>query len=99
MLQDLIWNAHCSRSMFAIFPFQIWSLTKINLEHSSGLLIVRDHMALEHIVQGSWNIRRGHAPKSQKKLSVRSFLGAKIGHVYFGDCDFWLTGFDFQKKK
>ena len=66
MLQDHIWNKHCSRSMFAICSwssvdfksFQIWSWL-FDLEYSTRLLMVQDHkvlmvqdhMVLDHMVQ------------------------------------------------
>ena len=50
MLQDHIWNALCSRSMFAVcswssrpYAFQMWSWSIFNLQYSSNLLTVQDH--------------------------------------------------------
>ena len=78
MLQDHIWNAHCSRtifemltayrSMFAMlleqYAFQIWSWSIFDLENSLRLWMVEDHMVL--MVQDHMVLDHKSRPKSHK---------------------------------
>ena len=54
MLQDHIWNAHCSRSMFTIcswssmlFKYGPGAYLTYRIEYSSRLLMVQDHVVLD----------------------------------------------------
>ena len=51
MLQDHIWNAHCSRNMLLEqYAFQIFSWSIFDWEYSSRILMVQEHMVQDHMV-------------------------------------------------